>query len=237
MNKILIAVIGILGVILIGMIATVVTLQSQAAAVASWTATSTRTPNLAATRLNQTRVAQYTPPPTWTPAPTLTSEPSATRRASSTPFRTPTVDVMLKTSIANSAQVALQQTGDPLDGMLFLTIGCLRLDPQGLVKITGTIKNDSTVTTGPVTIRGMIYDKTGKQVNTDVGKTAGDRVEPGFTAAYQVQVADPRSQFAMCRVEFEKVPLQQTFTPTPTATAKPTLTGTPGAAGSVTPTR
>jgi hypothetical protein len=235
MNKILIAVIVVLSMILIGVIATVINMQSKAAEVASWTATPTRTPNLAETRQNQTRVALYTPPPTWTPTPTLTSEPSATRRASSTPLKSPTIDALLKTSIANSAQVALQQTGDPVDGMAFLTIGCQRIDTQGVVKISGSIKNDSTVSSGPVSIRGIIYDKTSRQVNVEVGKTSGDRVDPGATVAYQVLVSDPRNQFSMCRVEFEKVPLQQTFTPT--ATAKPSLTPTPGASATITATK
>lgn len=231
MNKILIAILIILGASLLGLVLVVVTLQNNAATIASWTATPSITPNLAMTQRSQ---LQYTLPPTWTVAPTATPLPTATRRPSSTPFQTATLDAAVKTSIAKSAQLLQQQMGDPVDGMQFIDINCERNATLALVKITGTIRNTSTVIAGQVMIRGILYDKTGKQVNTVVGRTVADRVDPGASVAYLVQVNDPNNQFAMCKVDFEKVPLQQTFTPTPMP--KATQTATPATAITITPT-
>jgi len=123
MNKILIGFIVILAVILVIMIAVIVMQQSRAAEIASWTATPTRTPNISATQLSLTRIAQYTAQPTWTPTTSPSPEPTSTRRASSTPLKSPTIDAALRTTVANSAQAALQQMGDPVSGMEFQFIG------------------------------------------------------------------------------------------------------------------
>jgi hypothetical protein len=235
MNKFLISFLVLLGLMLLGTISAVVVLQARSATIASWTETPSITPNLVATEFNLTRVAQYTSPPTWTVAPSETSGPTATRRPSSTPFQTPTIDLAVKTSIAKSARFSQQLMGEPRDGIEFIDSNCEKIETLALVRITGAIKNSSTVIAGQVWIRGILYDKTSKQVNTDIGKTQVDRIEPGMTATFLIQVADPRAQFAICKVDFEKVPLQQTFTPT--AEPKITQTIAPTSNPRLTPTK
>ncbi len=136
MNKIGIALVAVIGLALIGLVWYVVSLQNNAALIASWTATPSITPNLAMTQRSQLK---YTLPPTWTAAPSETSGPTATRRLTSTPFQTATLDAAAKTSIAKSASLLQQQMGDPVDGMEFLTLACERNATLAQVKVTGTI--------------------------------------------------------------------------------------------------
>jgi len=209
MTKFQILILTLFGLVTLAIIALIVLFRVQPALFIAPTLTPLPTLPPSETPIPSSTATPFVFPATWTPAATATAPRTATlsTRSSATPLKSPTVAAALKTAVAQSYKTAQTSPGGNSSGGLVGLPGgkCEPVIFDSVIKISGAIQNNTNRTVGRVWLRGTIYDKSGKLINTNTGITASDQIAPGQTSTFVVYVDDPNKQFATCDLKFESV--------------------------------